>query len=337
MTELTDSPRPHNLSAETAPAELPPVEPPSAGFILQLFVIPAVIVAVLIVVVALFGKLAEGKQDPSEYVEAIRSDNTNVQWRAAYELANLIQNEPKLAQDAKLLGKLSSLLEQELDKKDANPKVAQFLAAALGLFETLDARDSSGKVRDPLATLSSALKSGRPQEVRLAAAESLARQAARANGTLESPTAITTLEQAAESGEPSLRERAVYALGFFGGEEATQFLRSRSIQDHDRFVRYNAAIALARRGDAAAADVLREMLSSKDLEAVLKSPNDAETHSRVESVQTEALRALQASLKANAQGIARQLKPEIARLAKSELVTVRLEAETLLKNLQVSN
>ena len=42
---------------------------------------------------------------------------------------------------------------------------------------------------------------------------------------------------------------AVYALGFFGGPTATEILRERVRSDEDRFVRYNAAVALARRGD----------------------------------------------------------------------------------------
>jgi hypothetical protein len=43
--------------------ELPPVELPSAGFVVQLFVIPAVVVVVVILVWLLFGKLAGGERD----------------------------------------------------------------------------------------------------------------------------------------------------------------------------------------------------------------------------------------------------------------------------------
>ena len=52
--------------------DLPPVEAPSAGFIVQLFVIPAVVVAVVIVVWLLFGKLAGGERDAMEYVRLLR-------------------------------------------------------------------------------------------------------------------------------------------------------------------------------------------------------------------------------------------------------------------------
>ena len=54
-------------------ADLPPVEAPSAGFVIQLFVIPAVVVAVVIMVWLLFGKLAGGERDPAEYVRRLRT------------------------------------------------------------------------------------------------------------------------------------------------------------------------------------------------------------------------------------------------------------------------
>ena len=53
--------------------DLPPVEPPSAGFVVQLFVIPAVVVVVVIIVWLLFGKLAGGERDAMEYVRQLRS------------------------------------------------------------------------------------------------------------------------------------------------------------------------------------------------------------------------------------------------------------------------
>src|ERR1700739_3705371 len=101
MSVPTESPDPSQVPAL---ADLPPVEAPSAGFIVQLFVIPAVIVGVVIVVWLLFGKLAGGERDAMEYVRLLRSGHAN--WRAAnraaFELASLIQNDPKLAGDPKL-------------------------------------------------------------------------------------------------------------------------------------------------------------------------------------------------------------------------------------------
>jgi len=100
--EQTTAPNPQaNGHASPLPPvpDLPPVEAPSAGFIVQLFVIPAVVVLVVICVWLLFGKLAGGERDAMEYVRLIRASSGN--WRAAnraaFELASLIQNDPKLS------------------------------------------------------------------------------------------------------------------------------------------------------------------------------------------------------------------------------------------------
>ena len=100
-------------------ADLPPVEAPSAGFVVQLFVIPAVVVAVVIVVWLLFGKLAGGERDAMEYVRQLRLSSAN--WRSAFELASLIQNDAKLASDPRLLGELTDLLSFELKARTRIP------------------------------------------------------------------------------------------------------------------------------------------------------------------------------------------------------------------------
>lgn len=334
MSQLPTEPGPDGFArgSNTLPPDLPPVEPPSAGFILQLFVIPAVIVAVLIVVVALFGKLAEGRNDTTHYVEAIRSDNPNVQFRAAYELANLIQNEAELSKDPKLLGELSGLLERELDRKSPDPRVGQFVAVALGVFQILEVPNLSGSHR-PLSVLASAMATGRPIEVRVAATEAIARQAARLKGSLDDPEVIQALARAAEDPEPELRQRAVYALGFIESHAAVEVLRKSVQKDEDRFVRYNAASALARRGDVAALDVVREMLSREDLGVALKSKNDAETNHRIESIQLEVLGALATSVKDKKPFLAERVRPQIGKLSSSPWAGVRMEAASLLKSL----
>jgi hypothetical protein len=314
----------------SAPHELPPVEPPTAGFILQLFVIPAVIVAVLIVVVALFGKLAEGTRDATTYVEAIRSGNANVRWRAAYELANLIRNERKLAEDPRLLGELTRTLDDELALPAPDEATTQYLAAALGTFRTSRAESSSGRPVNPFTTLSRALAAGRPIAVRVAAAESLARLAANESERPEHPDALAALAAAARDGEPELRQRAVFALGFYGGGPAREALR-RATEDEDRFVRYNAANALTRQDDEAAEPVLREMLSTVDLTEMVRTENEAETQHRVESIQLEALAALQEAAKAGHPERAHAVRREVVALRESPLAGVRMQAEALLK------
>jgi hypothetical protein len=311
--------------------DLPPVEPPSAGFVVQLFLIPALVVVVVIIVWLLFGKLAGGERDAMEYVRQLRSPNAN--WRLAFELASLIQNDPTIAADPKLLGELTDLLSRELDRNE-DPELMQYLALTIGAFRTLEATTENGRKVDPLDTLARALEPKYNTAIRIAAAASLAKQAARVEGSLTGSPVIKNLGEAARAGEPELRQIAVYALGFFGGAETREILRSRLQQDENRFVRYNAAIALARHGDVAAASTLREMLSTSGLSSVIELPGTTEKQNKVESIELEALGALRFSITEHHPELATALKPEVEELTRSGLVSVRSQALEVLQNLQ---
>jgi HEAT repeat protein len=316
--------------------DLPPVEAPSAGFIVQLFVIPALVVFVVILVWLLFGKLAGGERDAMDYVRLIRASTSN--WRtanrAAFELASLLQNDPKLASDPKLLGELTDLLQYNLDR-DENTEMTQYVALAVGRFQTLDAVSTSGRTLDPLAVLAQALEAKRPEPVRIAAAASLAKHAARLNGKLDDPRAVAALAKASSTGEPALRQMVVYALGFFGGDNAVGALRE-SLHDEDRFVRYNAAMALGRRGDLAARGTFREMLSATDLEKVVALESETERRNKIEEIELEALNSLQNAVSAGKLDLPVALRSEISNLTKSGLVAVRNSAQELLKSLQAA-
>ncbi len=115
------------------------------------------------------------------------------------------------------------------------------------------------------------------------------------------------------SDNAALRTYAVYALGFFG-PRATPGLRA-SLDDGDRDVRYNAASALARRGDMAAAGNLREMLTDKDLQTLLASLPDTERPNRIESIELAALDALEAAVAAGKLELPRSLRGEVDALS----------------------
>lgn len=334
MSQPTEPTQPHPHFPDELPppvlTDLPPVEAPSAGFIVQLFVIPAVIVAVVIVVWLLFGKLAGGERDAMEYVRMLRSPSAH--WRAAYELASLIQNDPKLANDPKLLGELADLLSHELDQ-DQSPDLTRYVALTLGAFTTLDAQTHDGRKIDPLVPLSKALAPKQPATVRAAAAFSLAKHAARLEGKLDRDVAVNALVETADDQDAELRQIAVYALGFFGGEKAERVLRDH-LKDVDCYTRYNAAVALGRRGDTEARGVYREMLSSSDLNKIITLESPSEKHNKVEAIELEAIQALQTSVdrRPPAPALALSVVEEISKLSKSGLVSVRNRAQALLNS-----
>src|SRR5579863_10030498 len=127
-------------------ATLPPVEPPSAGFIVQLFVIPALIVLAVVGVWALFGKIASSQEDWRDLVEEIRNTNQHRRWRGANGLATLLvsdqragQNGEHLASNPEIARALVGLFEEGLNghsTRDDDLKQEAFLARTLGLLDT---------------------------------------------------------------------------------------------------------------------------------------------------------------------------------------------------------
>jgi HEAT repeat protein len=86
-------------------------------------------------------------------------------------------------------------------------------------------------------------------------------------GALRDPAALPELERLAAAEDPGVRKAAVHALGTMPGDAARARLAA-SLQDAVEDVRWNAALALAQRGDAAAAPVLRGMLDRRHLDTV---------------------------------------------------------------------
>lgn len=111
-------------------------------------------------------------------------------------------------------------------------------------------------------------------------------------------------------------------------------MRERLKSDENRYVRYNAAVALGRQGDQAARETLREMLSTADLDRVIDISSRTEKQSKIEAIELEALQALQFSLSNGSSELTRSLQSEIEGLTKSGLVSIRTQAQSVLKQLQ---
>jgi HEAT repeat protein len=254
----------------------------------------------------------------------------------AHELASLINNDPKLANDPRLLGEMCDLLAFELDHQE-DKKLTAFVAHAVGAFEVAEGTLANGQTISPLTPLARALGAKYPIEVRIAAAMSLAKHASRNPGKVDDEAAVKALAEAAADQSGDLRQVSVYALGFFGGTHASEILRERIATDPDRFPRYNAAIALARRSDPAAAATLREMLTTslldKALSTVPEITTTSERQSKIESIELEALQGLRTSLDGGSTELAQSLRPEVNKLANSGLVSVRNSAQAVLQKL----
>src|SRR6266581_1331870 len=70
---------------------LPPVQPPSGRFIVQLFVVPGMIVLVVLMVLRGLVYYCSSALSPDYFLRQLDSDNSDIRWRAASDLAQILK------------------------------------------------------------------------------------------------------------------------------------------------------------------------------------------------------------------------------------------------------
>jgi HEAT repeat protein len=236
-------------TTEADEAGSPPERRGVPSMVLDLLVFPLVIVAVGVGVFVLFGLITTEGKGPRDYLDLIRTGDSNRRWQAAYELSKVIQEtkDPELS-DPRLVGGMVSLFEQA---EGDDPRVRRFLALALGRLGNAQA------VPALLEYLRGVRRGeGTDSETDIYAVWAL--------GAIGEDEAIPELVALTTHEDPGLRKTAVHALGVFRSEEATAALE-RALGDPVDDVRWNAALALARHGHPAAVPVLEQMLDRKQL------------------------------------------------------------------------
>lgn len=246
--------------------DLPPVQPPSAGFILQLFVVPGLIVLAVVAVWALFGRIAAGEQDWKTLVEEVQSPNHHIRTRAMYGLAQVLEQDQRRGEsglrlnvNTEIASALSSQLSRELKSNSTSKEslaIQEYLTRALGYLDT------------PELVMPALRLSLEPQydiEVRKSGATSIAMVAGRAfekGDILEDPETVESLVKSSGDSQPIMRQASVFALGLFKSEIADQQVHV-LLGNDDWNTCVNAAIALARQGNTDGLSVFKQALITK--------------------------------------------------------------------------
>ena len=244
---------------------LPPVEPPSAGFIVQLFVIPAVIVAAVVGIYLLFGRLATGELDWRQQVDNVRSQNPHVKWPGALSLAQMLDADAAAGQSAQPLAKnpeiAAALSELFVETRGLTPRSeettaqVEFLAKALGRLDVPDV---------VFPVLLDAAESDADRELRKHALTAVAMSAGRAfeRGVPYDNQGDLTQRvlQLSANDDPLVRHQAAFILGLVDSQPAHSRLELLTV-DADQMTRANAAIGLARQGSTTGWPVFEEVLA----------------------------------------------------------------------------
>lgn len=334
-------------AAETLPEELPPVEPPSASFIMQLFLVPAIIVAAVIGIWALFGQLSASEQDWRQLVTELRANNEHRRWRGASGLAQMLRADFELGEDGQNLAanqqiatELTGLLDELLsDPTRSEEQIRQqsFVVTTLGWLDVHD------------TTLPVLIKAAQPDQeliIRADALRALSIVASRANESgepIDRADLIDCVSEASRDNETLIRQVSAFVMGFLSGEEIDQRLRV-LLEDGDSATRLNAAIALARRQNSEGTEVF---LATLETALQMVDPETMEGDTPQEKLlRAQSENDMNTIVTGNVLKAVRDLKPKLTDEQRSKALTlaqsiaedhreikIRFEAETTVREL----
>ncbi len=311
---------------------LPPVEPPSAAFLVQLFLVPAVIVAIIVCVWLAFHWLAHLGSDPQAYIRTLRRNNEG-RWQAALNLANELRSPGSpMKTDEPLADALASVLADEVASGrtgEQSQTLRMYLCRALGEFAIPAALpplvEQAGRTSDP-QTARAAVEA---LAVLWTSLDGAARQAADASAL------VGAVETASRGDDAGLRGAAAFTLGVVGGDAAVERLVQLAADETDD-VRYNAALGLARLGREESLDALGEMLALDDLPSTAGDPTAMEQSQRYKRalVVVNALRGVAALVDATGAAPPGAVTDRIDALQQDPVADVRTSAAALLKKIE---
>ncbi|QDU36310.1 hypothetical protein Mal4_05950 [Maioricimonas rarisocia] len=322
--------------------DLPPVEPPSAGFIVQLFVVPAIIVTVVIGVYLLFGRMASSEVDWRQLVTDVRSDNPHVKWRGALNLAQVLdadelrgETSQRLAANREIATALTDLYSETLSsspRNDEQAKQLEFLSKALG---RLDAHDVV------LPVLRDSLDASHERHVRKNAMIAIAMVAGRAaeqDRPLREPGLIDDLVALSHESDSMFRHQAAFALGLLPGDKAHDRL-TELLDDADEMTSLNAAIALTRDGSTEGLPVFEDVFRNAADEpldpAAVSTEEEANHHFETVLMLTNSFRAVDRLRDELSDDQRARLVSAIQPIAENAAdATVRMDAKNLILELK---
>ncbi|MCA9118564.1 MAG: HEAT repeat domain-containing protein [Planctomycetaceae bacterium] len=324
---------------------LPQIEPPSAGFLVQLFVIPMIIVGIIVAVWMMFSWLAHMGSNPRELVRDLKKPN-EASWQRALTLADLLRNpaHTELKSDVEMATELATVLDGQLDQEsfdETSIRLRMFLARALGEFKVPQALP-------PILRAATLERDPTEIDVRRTALEAIAVFASNnpdaelsedeaCMDALIAASRERTEVAAEQQVRADLRSTAAYVLGVIGGDSALDRLVI-LLDDPYTNARYNAATGLCRYGDARAVPVLLEMLDPENEESGLGEEHESGRDWKRLQVINTGIRSAAQLLESNSTDDLEPVRAALQRIVDSELTSfgsrvrhgIRLSAEDAL-------
>jgi len=219
-----------------------PLYAPETGWslFLKLFIVPAAIVLVALGIFFLGTLALQHPKTAEQYLQELRSDNTNHRWQAAFELSRILNQGEKIEMDQTLR---EQLVQTFAESKKDDPRIRQYLALVLGRL----------KEKSAVPALSDAVKD-ESIDVRVYSLWAL--------GNIEDPSGGPAALSALSDPDSGVQRMAVGALSALKYEPARQALEN-ELTNNNLPLRYDSAVALARLKDVKCVPTLLDMLNLK--------------------------------------------------------------------------
>jgi hypothetical protein len=257
----------------------------------QFFLIPLAVVGITVTVYVGFRSLLADDRTAKDYLAEVRNGGSDRRWPAAYELSRLMAD-PKVRADRTLGPELVKAFEAT---QDGDPRVKRYLALAIGRMDPPLPPEAVADLTKTLDVIDG--------ETRISAIWAL--------GSSGDASVVPKLQPLYDSPDQGIRKMVVYALGALPGDGQVVTLRA-ALQDASPDVRWNAAVALARKGNHDGVAVLQQMLDRQYVEqTVRRDVRQDEDRDPIADVMISGLRAA-ATLKDDA------LKPTVTHLSQMD-------------------
>lgn len=247
------------------PLPVPEEKSKPVTLIVQLVVIPLAVVAFCAGLGALFMWMTSERKDFDDYVRTLRASSGNKRGQEAQYLLNYIQESKKwqgifdvtaqisagpdefLKKNPRAAGELRSIFEESAGQ---DAKTRRYVALVLGL---LGDRESAPVLRGALSDTDA----------------DTVKNCLWALARLKDEAAALPAMELTRHEDVNVRLMAVYTLGFLEHPKTRDVLVA-ALNDTDEMVKWNAAFALANRGDAAAREVLTRLLDKEYVDRQLQ-------------------------------------------------------------------
>ena len=209
------------------------------------FVVPFIIAIFGVIIFLMLRILTIEPRTAQDYLQDVKIGGNTKRWQGAFELSKILANPAMVPKEERFVNDLISTF--EYSEKERDDRIRIYLALAMG--RTKDLR---------YATILEKTLNDENEEILAAVIYSL--------GLINSQTSLEQLLLMFEHESARVRHQVMVALGNYDGDQV-QIVLKQGLHDPEPNVRWDAAIALAKKKDDSGRRILLDLMDRKYLDS----------------------------------------------------------------------